>query len=613
MATNATYQPPSDWEDRPICVLGAGVLGRRIAACFIAAGRHVVIRDPSEKARSNAMEFISTKISSFTALTHRKPGPYEALEDLAKAVSNCWLVFEAVPEILGLKEDTFRDLEEHAPKDCIFATNSSSYKSSELLGKVRDETKIRVLNTHFMMPPEALIVELMTCGHTAESIFPFLVQRFKEAGLHPLVAQKESTGFIFNRIWAAIKREVLSVLAEGVATPEMIDSMWIEQYADRKIGPCAMMDQVGLDTVQHIEEHYIKDRKLPTDHLDWLERNYIDQNKLGRKSDHGGLYPPPQAGASTRILLLNVGLAEPLAGKSVQDIQHSGQLLAINASEPGARATQLVGDLHVPDGIDVSKSTDRIYWTNMGNPKANDGSIQSCTMDGSDVQYILQPGAIHTPKQMVIDQSNNKIYVCDREGLRVMRCNLDGSALETLYASGDWANEPEKSSNASFWPVGITISPKLKKFFWTQKGHSKAGEGRIFAAGLSMPQGESPAARSDVEVVMDGLPECIDLEFDDEEGVLYWTDRGELPLGNTLNKKQIIGQAPSSEKALGREILAQGLGEGIGLRLDKANQCLYVADMGGHVWKCSTHGGEQKEKIYEGRTHAYTGLTFLHF
>lgn len=80
-------------------------------------------------------------------------------------------------------------------------------------------------------------MELMTSGHTAESIFPFLVQRFKEAGLHPLVALKESTGFIFNRIWAAIKREVLSVLAEGVATPEMIDSMWIEQYVGRKIGP----------------------------------------------------------------------------------------------------------------------------------------------------------------------------------------------------------------------------------------------------------------------------------------------------------------------------------------------------------------------------------------
>ena len=81
------------------------------------------------------------------------------------------------------------------------------------------------------------MVELMTSGHTDPGIFPFLADRLKEAGLHPLVAMRESTGFILNRIWAAIKREVLSVLAEGVATPETIDSMWIEQYAGRQIGP----------------------------------------------------------------------------------------------------------------------------------------------------------------------------------------------------------------------------------------------------------------------------------------------------------------------------------------------------------------------------------------
>jgi 3-hydroxyacyl-CoA dehydrogenase len=77
----------------------------------------------------------------------------------------------------------------------------------------------------------------MTCGSTYPEIFPFLVERHKEAGLHPVVALKESTGFIFNRIWAAVKREVLAVLAEGVSTPETIDAIWIEQYASRKIGP----------------------------------------------------------------------------------------------------------------------------------------------------------------------------------------------------------------------------------------------------------------------------------------------------------------------------------------------------------------------------------------
>lgn len=82
-----------------------------------------------------------------------------------------------------------------------------------------------------------MIVELMTCTYTSDNIFPFLVERFKEAGLKPFVALKESTGFIFNRIWAAIKREALSVISDGVAAPETIDEIWLEQAGFMGRGP----------------------------------------------------------------------------------------------------------------------------------------------------------------------------------------------------------------------------------------------------------------------------------------------------------------------------------------------------------------------------------------
>ena len=385
--------------------------------------------------------------------------------------------------------------------------------------------------------------------------------------------------------------------------------MHLSRGPAKRVSFSAMMDQIGLDTVEHIEEHYIKDRKLPSHHLDWLKQNYVSKGKLGHKSEKGGLYPPPAKGEKTNILLLNVGLAEPLMGRSIDQIMHSGQVLAYTADGSMSRPVELVGHLPAPDGVDVSHSTKRMYWTNMGNPKANDGSLQSANLDGTDVQYVVKRGDVHTPKQMVIDQDANKIYYCDREGLRVMRCGLDGSQQERLHQSGNWRTESYKKEDAAFWPVGVTLSKKLDRFFWTQKGHSKANEGRIFSAGLEMPAGASAVDRPDIEVIASGLPECIDLEFDDESGVLYWTDRGELPLGNTLNMKQIIGSPPPEEKALGRQIIAQGLGEGIGLRLDKANRCLYVADMGGHLWKCSTEGGS-KEKLYEGPTHAYTGIAF---
>lgn len=380
------------------------------------------------------------------------------------------------------------------------------------------------------------------------------------------------------------------------------------------------MDSVGLDTVAHIEEHYIEDRHLPNSHLGWLKDNFISSGKIGVKSGKGGLYPPPTPGHSTKILLLNVGLAASLKGKTLSQIVHSGQVLVYDVQNEMSRPIELVGKLPIPDGIDIAQSTQRMYWTNMGNIIENSGSIQSANLDGSDVQYVLKPGTVHTPKQLVIDQEQSKIYFCDREGLRVMRVNLDGSDLETLYQSGDWSKEPAKRADATFWPVGIAISKKLNKFFWTQKGRSKANEGRIFAASLNMPNGTtSPADRPDVEVIIDKLPECIDLEFDDDECVLYWTDRGEVPFGNTLNKKHIVPDGKpldaavvAAERAMGREIIAQGLNEGIGLKLDKENKCLYVTDMGGNLWKCSTNGGP-KQKMYEGPDHTYTGLTFYRY
>lgn len=110
---------------------------------------------------------------------------------------------------------------------------------------------------------------------------------------------------------------------------------------------------------------------------------------------------------------------------------------------------------------------------------------------------------------------------------------------------------------------------------------------------------------------MDKLPEPIDLELDEEAGVLYWTDRGELPLGNTLNRKTIVGTAPQAEKKLGRQIIAQGFTEAIGLKLDKEMKCIWVADIGGHIWKCNPDRAALKEKVYESEIGAFTGLTFI--
>lgn len=116
-----------------------------------------------------------------------------------------------------------------------------------MISQVSDSTKARILNMHYYMPPDCMIVELMTDGYTALEIFPFMVDRCKEAANTPYVARKESTGFIFNRLWAAVKREALSILAEGVSVPEEIDAMWTEMFVKGGQSPCRTMDSKSLN------------------------------------------------------------------------------------------------------------------------------------------------------------------------------------------------------------------------------------------------------------------------------------------------------------------------------------------------------------------------------
>lgn len=98
------------------------------------------------------------------------------------------------------------------------------------------------LYRHYYMPPGNMVVELMTDGFTDTAIIEYLVKQSRQVATLPYVARKESTGFIFNRLWAAVKRETLTILAEGVSTPEEIDSMWSEMFVKGASLPCKTMD-----------------------------------------------------------------------------------------------------------------------------------------------------------------------------------------------------------------------------------------------------------------------------------------------------------------------------------------------------------------------------------
>lgn len=594
-------------DKRVVAVLGGGVLGRRIACSWAAVGYDVVIRDPSEEQRTAAVQYCETSFSEYSDSTKR--GTVKALESLPEVVAKAWLVIEAVPEKISLKISTFADLEKYAPKDALLASNSSSYKSREMLGELKESTKSRVFNMHYYMPPAARTVELMTCGFTEEAIFPFVAEKLRETGMSPYVARKESTGFIFNRLWAAIKRETLNILAEEVSTPEEIESIWKEMWGS-KIGPIVLMDQVGLDTVSFIEQHYIAEFGFSTKPIEFLQ-SYIDQNKLGNKSPKGGLLPPrpaAQAADVAQIYVLDIGLSAP----NIKDALTSGRVL-LGSSDAKPLKTLLSGQ-RMPDGIDISPSAGKFFFTSMGVPSKNDGSITSANLDGTDAKEIVPAGAVHTPKQLTVDHENKKIYFGDREGLRVWRCNFDGSELEILIENGDFKVAADQADQTK-WCVGVTVSPSTKKFYWTQKGFSKGNVGRIFSANIDFLPGQNYKNRTDVEVVFNNLPEPIDLEIDEAEKVLYWTDRGELPLGNTINRAKLDSLRAVKDKATtslpGKdyEIVVRGLHEAIGLKLDTKNQHIYATDLGGSVYRFDKDGSNKKV-VYEGS--AFTGIAITY-
>jgi len=255
----------------------------------------------------------------------------------------------------------------------------------------------------------------------------------------------------------------------------------------------------------------------------------------------------------------------------------------------GSDRKVIVADCQLPDGIAIDVGAGHIYWTNMGsNPSVNDGSIERADIDGKNRKVIVPRGATFTPKQLQLDQKNGKLYWCDREGMRVMRANLDGSQIETLVETGRGDADRREQTR---WCVGITIDPKLRKIYWTQKGPDNAGLGRIFRANIDIPEGESPTNRSDIEVLFDQLPEPIDLELDLANRVLYWTDRGDPPRGNTVNRASI-------DKKAVPEILITHLMEGIGIALDVSGNRMFVTDFAGSVYSAKLDGSEARNFLF---------------
>ncbi|MCW2557844.1 MAG: hypothetical protein JWP55_1808 [Mycobacterium sp.] len=270
---------------------------------------------------------------------------------------------------------------------------------------------------------------------------------------------------------------------------------------------------------------------------------------------------------------------------------HMTELLVLNlrlrlmqaVALDGSHVRTVVADLaEMPDGIVVDHHNGHVYWTNMGKRDGGaftgepmfftrNGSIERVDFDGRNRHTVVPRGTFTTGKQLTADFAEKKLYWCDREGMQVLRCDLNGSNVEALVVTGE-GNDGHDARNHC---VGIAVDTTQRMIYWSQKGPPDAGQGRILRAPIDIPRGYFASDRDDIETLWDALPEPIDLHLAND-GHLMWTDRGAQPLGNTVNRARVKPQVGSPQ------ICSRGYDEAIGLATAD-DVTFYVSDLGGSI------------------------------
>ncbi|KAF8205371.1 hypothetical protein K438DRAFT_1757345 [Mycena galopus ATCC 62051] len=593
------YKKPPSLAGKPFVVLGAGAVGRRIAMMWLTQGETVHLVDPSAEVLADASQFISDNLQDVisTHVRNGKPGTLVTFQDRAKAVQNAWIVVEVDLGPEGLPgKIALLELDMMLPDDCILASACSSYTGSEMFEGVKNAHRLVV--THYRMPhaqSQVIPLEIMPTPHTDPAVVKLLLEEAPRHGLRPYHLRKESVGLLTDRIWAALTRECMSIVAEGVTDAAEVDSI-MKDCLGISPGAFESLDEVGLDAALNSEIHYsgVRGGQISPKPADLL-KSMVEMGTLGVKSGKGFYeHPPPGLGAEKdRIVYLEIGQGE------IREL----------STDYKERKTLVKGLKQLPDGVQIDRRPGKgqIYWTNMGWKK--DGFLSRCESDGSNITTIIPPGVTLVPKQLVIDTEREHLYWCDREGGKVMRCKLDGTEITTLYmATPNPDNTPHTDTRN--WCVGLALDKARGLLYWSQKGPAKGWRGRIFRMNVDLPAGVQPECRTDVEVLFDGLPEPIDLEL--YGSFLYWADRGDVPFGNTLNCADVSaplqpGNAPRGPNpAL---IIAQSFHEAIGLTIDPVAKKVYVTDLLGSLWVTELDGTNKTAILRD--VGNFAGITFL--
>ena len=273
-----------------IGVVGAGQMGAGIAQVAACSGYQVMIADIDEEAVNRGMDTIRSSLQKLTSRGKiSQQTAASALSCISTTVriqelSGSDLVVEAVPEIKELKARTFEQLDNLCKDEAILATNTSSISIDSIASSTNRPG--RVIGMHFMNPvPIMKLVEVIKGTHTEPEVTAEVTRVIESLGKTPLECN-DSPGFVSNRILCPMINEAIITLDEGVADPEAIDGI-MKLGMNHPIGPLALADLIGLDTVLNImrvlHEGLADDKYKPAP----LLVSMVEEGKLGRKTKKG--------------------------------------------------------------------------------------------------------------------------------------------------------------------------------------------------------------------------------------------------------------------------------------------------------------------------------------